>query len=125
MLGRAPWASTPEGASEVSLQDARAGAATCAEDIEDFYEGRYQEARARGVAAALRPLARRFVEHEGRLTESQLETLLQRLGDEPAVSMGGLALEQELSDLGVVWSVRTAVWEMGIPSFADYLLRRG
>ena len=125
LLGNAAWEAASEGASEISPRDARTGAAECAGHIEDFYEGRYQEARARGVAAALRPLARRFAEQEGRLTESQLETLLRRLGDEPTVSMGGLALEQELTDLGVVWSVRTGVWEMGIPSFADYLLRRG
>ena len=126
LLGGAAWEAAAEGASEISLRDAQAGAAECAEDIAEFYEGRYQEARARGVAAALRPLARRFAEQEGRrLTESQLETLLRRFGDDPAVSMDGLALEQELSDLGVVWSVRAGAWEMGIPSFADYLLRRG
>ena len=125
LLGSAAWESAAEGASEISLREAQAGAAECADDIAEFYEGRYQEARARGVAAALRPLAQRFTEQEGRrLTESQLETLLRRLGDDPSVSMDGLALEQELSDLGVLWSVRPGVWEMGIPSFADYLLRR-
>ena len=125
LLGGAAWEAAAEGAYEISLRDAQAGAAECAEDIAEFYEGRYQEARARGVAAALRPLAHRFAAQEGRrLTESQLETLLRCLGDDPAVSMDGLALEQELSDLGVVWSVRAGAWEMGIPSFADYLLRR-
>lgn len=125
LLGSAAWEAAAEDAVEISLGDAHAGAAECTSHLEDFYEGRYQEARARGVAAVLRPLALRFAEQEGRLTESQLETLLRRLGDDPAVSMDGLALEQELSDLGVVWPARTGAWEMGIPSFADYLLRRG
>ena len=124
LLGRAAWKAAAKGAVEISLREAQQGNAECAEDIEEFYAGRYREARARGVAAALRPLARRFAEQDGRLTESQLEKLLQRLGEEPAISMDGPALEQELSDLGVVWPARTEVWEMGIPSFADYLLRR-
>ena len=29
-----------------------------------------------------------------------------------------------LRDLGVVWETASGVWEMGIPSFADYILRR-
>ena len=29
-----------------------------------------------------------------------------------------------LRDLGVVWEASPGVWEMGIPSFADFVLRR-
>ena len=124
LLGSATWEAAGVGASEISLRDARTGASACAGHIERFYEDRYQEARTRRVAPALKPLARLFAESEGRVTESRLESLLRTVGGEESVPFDEMALEQELSDLGVVWSERPGFWEMGIPSFADYLLRR-
>ena len=125
LLGRAAWEAAAAGASEISLRDTKTGAAACAADIEDFYEGRYREAEARRVEPVLAPLASRLSEHGGTLTDSQLKPLLRRLGAEPEIPFDDLSLRDELSNLGLLWSVRTAVWEMGIPGFADYLIRRG
>ena len=125
LLGRAAWKSAAEGASEISLRDARTGASESAGHIEDFYEGRYREAEARRVEPVLTPLASLISEHGGSLTDSQLDPLLRRFAGEPEIPFDDLSLRDELSNLGLLWSVRTAVWEMGIPSFADYLLRRG
>ena len=124
-LGHAAWrAAARTGTDGISLAAAEQGIAACGARIERFYEDRYQEARARRVAPVLKPLARLFSENDGQVTESQLESLLRTLVDEGKVPYDDLALEQELADLGVVWSIRPGVWEPGIPSFADYLLRR-
>ena len=126
LLGSAAWrAATRVGADGISPAAATQGMAECGTRIERFYEDRYQEARTRRVAPVLKPLARLVAENDGRVTESQLESLLRTVVGEGAVPFDDLALEQELSDLGVVWSMRPGVWEMGIPSFADYVLGRG
>ena len=124
LLGRAAWKAAEEGAVDVSLREAQQGAATCAEDIEEFYESRFREAEARRVEPALAPLASLVSQHGGEITDSQLMPLLRHFGAEPEVPFGDLSLRDELSDLGVLWPVRPGVWEMGIPSFADYVLRR-
>ena len=124
LLGSAAWEAAGVGASEVSLRDAKAGAAVCAEDIEDFYADRYEEAEFRRVEAALKPLARLFAEHGGRVSRDAFTEFLRRVSDGDSIPLDDLELRRELTDLGVVWSVRDGVWEMGIPSFADYLLRR-
>ena len=124
LLGSAAWEAAGVGASEISLQDARTGASECAGHIEDFYEGRYREAEARRVEPVLAPLASLLSEHGGTLTDSQLKPLLRHFGGQPEIPFDDLSLRDELSDIGLLWSVRNGVWEMGIPSFADYLLRR-
>ena len=125
-IGHAAWrAAARAGADGITPALAQQGMAECAARIKRFYEDRYQEARTRRVAPVLKPLARLFAESDGRVTESRLESLLRTVGGEGAVPFDELAIEQELSDLGVVWSVHPGIWEMGIPSFADYLLRRG
>ena len=124
-IGHSAWrAAARAGADGITPALARQGIAECAARIERFYEDRYQEARTRRVAPVLKPLARLFAGSDGRLTESRLESLLRTVVGEGAVPFEEMALEQELSDLGVVWSVHPGVREMGIPSFADYLLRR-
>ena len=123
LLGGAAWDAAAAD-SVVSLEHAGQGAAECAADIEEFYEGRYREAKSRRVAPALGPVARLFSKRGGRVNDSQLEPILRSLADEGAIPYDYLALEEQLSDLGVLWEADLGVWEMGIPSFADYLLRR-
>ena len=53
-----------------------------------------------------------------------MKPLLRHFGAEPEIPFDDLSLRDELSDLGVLWPVRPGAWEMGIPGFADYLLRR-
>ena len=124
LLGSAAWEAAAEGASEVSLRDAKTGAAACAEDIEDFYADRYEEAEFRRVEAALKPLALLFAEQGGRVSRDAFTAILRRVSDGDSIPLDDLELRRELTDLGVVWSERPGFWEMGIPSFADYLLRR-
>ena len=125
LLGRAAWKAAAEGAVEISLREAQRGDAGCSEDIEALFEGRYQEAREHRIEPVLAPLASLVSEHGGEITDSQLKPLLRHFGAEPEVPFDDLSLRDELSDLGVLWPVRPGVWEMGIPGFADYLLRRG
>ena len=125
LLGSAAWEAAVRADAGISLGAARQGSAECGLEFERFYERRYREARARRLAPVLKPLARLFAEHDGQLTDSQLEPLLRRFAGRDAVPFDEIELQEQLSDLGVVWSVRPAVWEMGIPSFADYLLQRG
>ena len=125
LLGRAAWKAAPEDAVEISPQEARQGAADCAEDIEEFYAGRYEEAEFRGVESALKPLAHLFAEHEGRVSHEAFMRLLRQISNQDSIPLEDLDLRKELTELGVVWSSPSGVWEMGIPSFADYLLRRG
>ena len=126
LLGSAAWEAAAEGASEISLRAAQAGAAECADTIEEFYTSRYEEAEFRRVESALKPLAHFFAEqHEGRVSHDAFKGFLRRVSSEDSIPLDDLDLRQELSDLGVVWSTHSGLWEMGIPSFADYLLRRG
>ena len=122
LLGGAAWDAAATG-SVVSLEHAERGAAECAADIEEFYEGRYREAEARRVAPILKALAGLFAVQGGRLTDSQLTPVL-RAPAEDEVPFDAISLRDELSDLGVLWEADLGIWEMGIPRFADYLLRR-
>ena len=125
LLGSLAWDAAAESDSPIDHSAAHQGLAEFGAQVEDFYERRYQEARAHRIAPALKPLAQGFADGDGRLSQSRLESLLQALSREGVVPFDDIALEQELSDLGVVWSVRPGVWEMGIPRFADYVIRRG
>ena len=125
LLGSAAWEAAAKDDTDISSTPARRGAAVCAIEIEDFYEERYQEAEARRVEPALGPVAALLGESGGPVADSRLKPVLRSLAAGPSLPFDDIALKQELSDLGVLWSPRPGVWEMGIPSFADYLLRRG
>ena len=124
LLGSAAWeaAGTDSG---ISLRAAQEGAAELREEVEEFFYYRYQEAREHRIARLLKPLALLFDEHDGHLTEARFEAFLHRFADSDETPFDAPALREKLCDLGVVWAERPGVWEMGIPSFADYLLRRG
>ena len=77
------------------------------------------------MESVLKPLAALVSQHGGSLPDAPLMTLLRRFAGEDSIPFDDISLMQELSDLGVLWSVRPAVWEMAIPRFADYLIRRG
>ena len=126
LLGRAAWDAVAQvRTDEISLPAARRGVAKCRDGIERFYASRYEEAEFRRVEPVLKPLALLFEEHGGRVPHEAFKALLRRAGAGDSVPLDDLGLRVELSDLGVVWSADGAVWEMGIPSFVDYLLRRG
>ena len=127
LLGSAAWkaADGEDSGTGISLAAARRGATVFRSRAEQFYARRYREAEARRVEPVLEPLSALVAEHGGSLGDAQLRPLLRRFGADPSIPFDDLSLRDELSDLGVLWEVRPRVWEMGIPSFADYLLRHG
>ena len=110
------------GASAVTLAAARKGAVAAAREIERFYAERYGEARGREVEDALTPLASRFAERGGRLTERELQPLLRDLARRDSIPGDRRHLLNTLSDIGFLWETPPTGWELGIPSFADFLL---
>ena len=124
LLGSAAWEAAGTD-SRISLQAAQEGAAELHEEIEEFFYYRYREAEEHRIEQVLKPLALLFDEHDGHLTEARFEAFLRRFADSDEAPFDAPALREKLCDLGVVWSERPCFWEMGIPSFADYLLRRG
>lgn len=121
LLGSAAWDSAQRrGDREIGRASAEAGAEAARRTIGDFYGERFREAKGAGVHRALYPLAAAFRKSSGTLREDEFDRLL----EDVAGGTNPLALLDTLEDLGVVWETRTGVWEMGIPSFADHVLRR-
>ena len=125
LLGNAAWdAAAAAGAAGIGLDGARRGVAACGPEIERFYAGRYDEARQRRCLPALAPLGALFAKHGGRLDDPVLDAGLVEIAAPDSFPMDEAALLNTLRDLGVVWEASPGVWEMGIPSFADFVLRR-
>ena len=125
LLGSLAWDAAAESDSPIDLSAARQGVTVFAARATQFYEFRYREAEDHRVELVLKPLADLLSKHDGSLTDAPLMALLRRFAGENSIPFEPVSLKQELSDLGVLWSVRPAVWEMAIPRFADYLLQRG
>ena len=125
LLGNAAWdAAAAAGAAGIGLDGARRGVAACGPEIERFYAGRYDEARQRRCLPALAPLGALFAKHGGRLDDPVLDAGLVEIAAPDSFPLDEAALLNTLRDLGVVWEASPGVWEMGIPSFADFVLRR-
>ena len=125
LLGSAVWeAADVAGESIINLQAAEQAVTAVRIDVERFYMDRFDEARERRVTQALRPLAQLVVRHGGRLGDEEFEALLEEIAARESVPFDPSSLLVTLRDLGVVWEVAPDVWEMGIPSFADHILRR-
>ena len=91
--------------------------------IEGFYAERFDEAREREVEEVLAPLAHLAATQGGRVDDRDLSKLLLLVAQRESVLLDRGSLLTTLRDLGIVWETSSAVWEMGIPSFADYILR--
>lgn len=121
VLGSAAWEKAAQAeADEITVASAHAGTASVRSDLERFYAARLHEARGRGVHRALRPLAALIAERGGRLDNADLDQFLA----EASKATGEGELLAVLTDLGVLWETPPAGWEMGIPRFADFLLRQ-
>ena len=125
VLGSTAWdAAAHAGTGRIGREAAEHGIATAAARIEAFYQERFAEARSRGVHRALQPLAEWMTEGAGQIADRELDDLLEQV----AAERGGLddagAIHIALQDLGVIWEASSGVWEMGIPSFADHVLKR-
>ena len=124
LLGRAAWNAAPDDADAINRESAvRAKTATRAE-ADRFYAERYAEARGRGVASALPPLAELFSKRGARVPEAELLALLTEIAPRASTPDDPAALLDTLSDLGVLWETPPSGWELGIPTFADFLLER-
>ena len=125
LLGSAAWeAVTGAGESTISLQAAEQAVTAVRIKVERFYMDRFDEAREREIEEALVPLADLAARRGGRLGEKELKVLLREIAARESVPFRPASLLVTLRDLGVVWETASGVWEMGIPSFADYILRR-
>ena len=108
----------------ITCEIAREGAAEAAAEIEDFHGQRFGEADERGVGAALEPLAALFGKRGGALRHPELAGLLEDLAGRGSVPTDRISLQNTLRDLGIIWETSPGRWEMGIPSFAEHILRR-
>ena len=119
LLGSAAWDAADDAEVDgITRASARNGIANARPHIERFYSQRFQEARSQGVHGALAPLAALVSRHGGRLDNVQLDRFLA----EAAGEAGEAEVLHTLTDLGVLWETSPAGWEMGIPSFAEFLL---
>ena len=125
LLGSAAWeAAAGAGESIINLQAAEKAVAAVRIKVERFYMDRFDEARERRVVHALKPLAELAIRRGGQLADEEFEALLEEIAERESVPLDPSSLLITLRDLGVVWEVAPDVWEMGIPSFADHILRR-
>ena len=122
LLGSAAWTAAAEADdAKITERSARQGIAATQVRIQQFYAERFEEACGRKIEGALVPLAKRLRQHQGRLGFFEFRPLLAEIVAEQSLSGDETWLRETLSDLGVIWRT-PAGWEMGIPSFADYVL---
>ena len=126
LLGSAAWdaAAGPDGRG-VGQEAAERGIALARREMEQFYAERFAEAEERGVRGALRPLASLFKTQSGQVSDTEIQTLLHRIATPRQGAGSWTSLRTSLLDLGILWEASPGVWEMGIPSFAQHVLRRG
>ena len=125
MLGRAAWdAARRAGIHEIQTEAARGGAAAARPEINDFYGDRFLEAIEHRVHRALHPIAALAQRKGRRLGFSEIESLLEQIVAAGGFSGDWASLLLVLEDLGVLWETAPGVWEMGIPSFAEHVIRR-
>ena len=124
LLGNAAWKEAAEAAGGIGIDAARRGVEAARVPVERFYSGRYDEARRRKITPALAPLAALFAKRGGRLDDPALDAGLLEIAAADSFPLDEVALLDTLRDLGVVWEASPGVWELGIPSFADFVLRR-
>ena len=124
LLGNAAWKEAAEAAGGIGIDAARRGVEAARVPVERFYSGRYDEARRRKITPALAPLAALFAKRGGRLDDPALDAGLLEIAAPDSFPLDEVALLDTLRDLGVVWEASPGVWELGIPGFADFVLRR-
>lgn len=123
LLGSAAWDAAADEA-EIGSDAARRGREAVRPRVADFYQERFDEAWEAGIAEALPSLCRLFQEHAGGVPDPLFRRLVEVQAASDAVAVGRVELRNRLLDLGVVWQAAPGVWEMGIPSFASFVLAR-
>ena len=123
LIGSAAWHAAEE-TSEIGIDAVRRGIAAMRPRINHFYGARLREAWDAGIAPALPHLSRLFVKHGGAIGFQEFLDLIERLAADDAIELDRVALLRRLEHLGVVWQASPGRWEMGIPSFANFVLSR-
>ena len=123
LLGNAAWKAAGAEEGEITAESARAGVEAARPRIERFYAERFDEASDRKVDPVLIPLARLLAERGGQLGELAFGAFRWSLTDWTLAPGTSDQIVDTLTDLGILWQDSAGRWEMGIPSFADYLLR--
>ena len=123
LLGRSAWkAAAGQRKPEVGMDSAQAGIAAVRPQIDEFYDERLDEARSRRIAEVLVPLASLFRARGNRpLNGLEVGPVMDDLATRTTPRQDPVRLLGTLSDLGILWRSGSG-WEMGIPSFGDYLL---
>ncbi len=125
MLGSAAWDSAATaGEAVVTLAAAERGIAAAHDEMGQFYAERFTEAEGRGLRRALLAVAHLFARGAEQVSDMELEAALANAAGSSEVE-NWIPTRAGLTDLGVLWEAGDGNWEPGIPSFADYVLRRG
>ena len=125
LLGSAAWdAAAAAGEEGISANAARAGMDAARLHIAEFYGQRLLEAEERGLADILGPVASLFAERGPQVRDSALRDPLEELAQGAGGSGTWTSLRTALLELGIVWEASPGMWEIGIPSFARYILDR-
>ena len=124
LWGGAVWArAVVESRREIGAEDARACQAVFDEQRDDYYSDRFHELRELQLLQPARAVAETF-ESRPALSGSELEAAIRRGLGEAAGDDEVDAAAQQFRHLGYIWRAGTRrLWEPGIPSLMDYILR--
>ena len=122
--GRAVWArAVTASRREITFEDARACQAVFDRQRDDYYADRYRELKELKLLQPAQAVAEAFRSRPV-LSDSELGAAIRRGFGDAAGDDEVDAAERELGHLGFVWQPGTRqVWEPGIPSLLDYILR--
>ncbi len=123
-LGHEAWNAARDrgGAQQITLADARKGAAAMRKGLRPFLDRRRDELRRHDVLREAEAVAGKLVTRgrDARLTETELMDAVEAVavpnGRDPEESFEALA------HLGVVWETDRPEWESGIPSLCAFLV---
>ena len=124
LWGGAVWArAVVESRREIGAEDARACQAVFDEQRDDYYGDRHDELEKLRLLRPARAVAETF-ESRPALSGSELEAAIRRGLGEAAGDDEVDAAAQQFRHLGYIWRAGTRrLWEPGIPSLMDYILR--
>ena len=124
LWGDAVWArAVAASRREIASEDARACQAVFDEQRDDYYGDRHDELEKLRLLRPARAVAEAF-ESRPALSGSELEAAIRRGSGEAAGEDEVDAAAQQFRHLGYLWRAGTRrLWEPGIPSLMDYILR--
>lgn len=127
ILGHESWeaACSRKGQSRITLADAQTGVARANTQKEELYWERYEEVETRKVLGVVLALSKEFLARgknavlARRELEHILETATEGTGADP------LAVREQLTRLGFIWSTPGGDWEPGTPSLCTHFVKQG